>query len=232
MLKQSSFIPGVRHAALAIIVAALSTVGSAAFASSRTAEATAAPAGLAATRTARASATAAPAPARRHLSIENEGDSPNGVTVAQVLQAAAPAAALAASGAAATQAAPSHGFGDTLRNLANDLLGIQYRFGGNTEDGLDCSGLVRLVWQRLGLGTLPRTAANMAAAGLPIAKSDLAPGDLVFFNTLGRSFSHVGVYLGDGRFLHASSSLRRVTLNSLSERYYTERFDGARRVVR
>jgi cell wall-associated NlpC family hydrolase len=72
----------------------------------------------------------------------------------------------------------------------------------------------------------------MAAAGLPIAKSELAPGDLVFFNTLGRSFSHVGVYLGEGRFLHASSSKRQVMLNSLNERYFVERFDGARRVVR
>jgi cell wall-associated NlpC family hydrolase len=153
---------------------------------------------------------------RRHLTIEND---------------VAPAAVVAAASTAATPSA-SHGFADTLRDMADGLLGIRYRFGGNTEDGLDCSGLVRLVWQRLGLGHLPRTAASMAAAGLPIAKSELAPGDLVFFNTLGRSFSHVGVYLGEGRFLHASSSKRQVMLNSLNERYFVERFDGARRVVR
>lgn len=218
---------------MTLVVATLSTFEPAAFASSRTADATSAPAAQS-TRTARtgSNATQAPAaPTHRRLSIENDGDAPNGVTAAQLVQAATPAAALSAT-ASAQATTPSRGFGDTLRGLANDLLGIRYRFGGNTEDGLDCSGLVRLVWQRLGLGTLPRTAANMAAAGLPIAKSDLAPGDLVFFNTLGRSFSHVGVYLGDGRFLHASSSLKRVTLNSLNERYYTERFDGARRVVR
>ncbi len=151
-----------------------------------------------------------PSSVRRHLTIEND--------VAQVA-------------AAAASPVESHGFADTLRGMANDLLGIRYRFGGNTEEGLDCSGLVRLVWQRLGLGHLPRTAASMAAAGLPIARSDLAPGDLVFFNTLGRSFSHVGVYLGEGRFLHASSSKRRVMLNSMDERYFVERFDGARRVV-
>jgi cell wall-associated NlpC family hydrolase len=155
---------------------------------------------------------------RRHLTIEND---------------VAPAAVVAAAATASTAATPtaSHGFADTLRGMADGLLGIRYRFGGNTEEGLDCSGLVRLVWQRLGLGHLPRTAASMAAAGLPIAKSELAPGDLVFFNTLGRSFSHVGVYLGEGRFLHASSSKRRVMLNSLNERYFVERFDGARRVV-
>jgi cell wall-associated NlpC family hydrolase len=152
---------------------------------------------------------------RRQLTIEND---------------VAPAAVAAAASTTATPPA-SHGFADTLRGMANGLLGIRYRFGGNTEEGLDCSGLVRLVWQRLGLGHLPRTAASMAAAGLPIAKSELAPGDLVFFNTLGRSFSHVGVYLGEGRFLHASSSKRQVMLNSLDERYFVERFDGARRVV-
>lgn len=165
--------------------------------------------------TPRSADTGAQSSVRRHLTIEND-----------VVPAAVAAAAASASDS------QSHGFADTLRGMANDLLGIRYRFGGNTEEGLDCSGLVRLVWQRLGLGHLPRTAASMAAAGLPIARNELAPGDLVFFNTLGRSFSHVGVYLGEGRFLHASSSKRQVMLNSLDERYFVERFDGARRVVR
>ena len=113
-------------------------------------------------------------------------------------------------------------------------MGISYQFGGNTETGVDCSGLVRLVWQKLGLGlaSLPRTAASMATLRLPVSLSDIKPGDLVFFNTLGRNFSHVGVYLGEGRFLHASSGQRRVTLSSLSERYFRERFEGARRLLK
>ena len=120
-----------------------------------------------------------------------------------------------------------------LSGVADQLLGIRYRFGGNTESGVDCSGLIRLVWERLGLGlsTLPRTAANMATLGLPVSLSDIKPGDLVFFNTLGHNFSHVGVYLGEGRFLHASSGQRRVTLSSLSERYFRDRFEGARRLL-
>ena len=132
--------------------------------------------------------------------------------------------------------APSTGNGFTalLSGIADQLMGIRYQFGGNTESGVDCSGLVRLVWQKLGLGlaTLPRTAASMATLGLPVSLSDIKPGDLVFFNTLGRNFSHVGVYLGEGRFLHASSGQRRVTLSSLSERYFRERFEGARRLLK
>ncbi len=136
--------------------------------------------------------------------------------------------------AADADVAASSGISALLSGIADQLMGIRYQFGGNTESGVDCSGLVRLVWDKLGLGlaTLPRSAASMATLGLPVSLRDIEPGDLVFFNTLGRSFSHVGVYLGEGRFLHASSGQRRVTLSSLSERYFRERFEGARRLLK
>ncbi len=145
----------------------------------------------------------------------------------------APGAEQTADAEADARSAPN-GFTSLLSGIADQLMGISYQFGGNTETGVDCSGLVRLVWQKLGLGlaSLPRTAASMATLGLPVSLSDIKPGDLVFFNTLGRNFSHVGVYLGEGRFLHASSGQRRVTLSSLSERYFRERFEGARRLLK
>lgn len=119
-----------------------------------------------------------------------------------------------------------------VEQAARELLGIRYRFGGNDPArGVDCSGLVQLVWQKLGLPELPRTSAAMAAQGEPIATDALRPGDLVFFNTRGRRYSHVGIYLGEGRFIHASSVLRRVTESALDERYYRQRFNGARRVL-
>ena len=170
-----------------------------------------------------------------HLSIETAD------TADLAMHSAQPAAVPRDDGSDTVQSAamppdaPSAGNGFTalLSGIAGQLMGIRYQFGGNTESGVDCSGLVRLVWEKLGLGlaTLPRTAASMATQGLPVSLSDIKPGDLVFFNTLGRSFSHVGVYLGEGRFLHASSGQRRVTLSSLSERYFRERFEGARRLL-
>ncbi len=225
-------------AVLAIVAAAIAVApGSIAAAAGTGSQAS----NVAATRASTNSAD--PTASRRQLTIENDVNPPAaGARAHSPLRRSesgqpAPAfsaASLAAAASTGNEATLStgHGFADTLRGMANSLLRIRSRFGGNTEEGLDCSGLVRLVWQRLGLGNLPRTAASMAAAGLPIARSELAPGDLVFFNTLGRSFSHVGVYLGEGRFLHASSSKRQVMLNSMNERYFQERFDGARRVVR
>lgn len=117
-------------------------------------------------------------------------------------------------------------------DVAMEFIGVRYRFGGNhAESGVDCSGLVRLIWSKLGLAMQPRTAREMAQLGTAIDTVSLRAGDLVFFNTLGRAFSHVGVYIGDGKFVHASSGRGRVMVSSLSERYFVERFQGARRVV-
>ena len=112
------------------------------------------------------------------------------------------------------------------------LKGIRYRYGStNPTMGLDCSGMVVHLWSVLGLPELPRSSYQMAQRGQPIELSQLRPGDLVFFNTLRKQFSHVGVYIGNGRFIHASSVLKRVTEDALSDRYYRTRFDGARRML-
>lgn len=118
-----------------------------------------------------------------------------------------------------------------LMNTALGLIGVPYRMGGNSaETGFDCSGFVRYVYANtLGL-VLPRRAAQQAQTTTPIAKSDLRPGDLVFFNTMRRAFSHVGVYLGDGKFIHAPSKGDRVKISDMNDRYWARRFNGARRV--
>ena len=110
------------------------------------------------------------------------------------------------------------------------FLGVPYKFGGNNENGIDCSGLVRTIYQQsIGL-LLPRRAEQQAAATESIDKSELRPGDLVFFNTLRRAFSHVGIYVGEGKFIHAPKPGAEVRVESLSVGYWQRRFDGARRV--
>ena len=112
------------------------------------------------------------------------------------------------------------------------LVGVRYRFGGNDEDkGLDCSGFVRLVFKD-SLGTqLPRTAAEMSQVGQRIDSSQLKPGDLVFFNTMRRTFSHVGIYLGDNHFLHAPRTGAEVRVESMEDSYWINRYNGARRII-
>lgn len=119
-----------------------------------------------------------------------------------------------------------------LANQALGYLGIRYRFGGSSpETGFDCSGLVLNVFRNaIGLD-LPRTAAEMARVGDRISRQELKPGDLVFFNTMRRAFSHVGIYLGDNRFVHAPATGGKVRIEKLSARYWTDRFNGARRLV-
>jgi cell wall-associated NlpC family hydrolase len=111
-------------------------------------------------------------------------------------------------------------------------LGVPYRFGGNDpKAGFDCSGLVRFVARSVLGIDLPRTSDAMARVGSVVARDALEVGDLLFFNTRGGANSHVGIYVGDGRFVHASSVLRKVTENSLSESYYQKTFNGIRRVA-
>lgn len=112
------------------------------------------------------------------------------------------------------------------------FVGVPYRRGGESaEQGFDCSGFVQVAFQQ-SLGVhLPRSAAQQAHATTVIARSDLAPGDLVFFNTLGSRFSHVGIYVGEGRFIHSPRSGARVRLDSMQATYWNKRFTGARRVA-
>ena len=130
-------------------------------------------------------------------------------------------------------------FGQNVRDTASDLvstamgfIGVPYRYGGNSaETGFDCSGLVRATYEKTFGKVLPRRAADQAAATQVIAKSELRPGDLVFFNTMKRAFSHVGIYVGDGKFIHAPRSGARVRVENMDINYWSSRFNGARRVV-
>ena len=128
--------------------------------------------------------------------------------------------------------------GQTVRDRTSDLvgnamgfLGVPYRRGGNSaETGFDCSGFVRATYAKtIGL-MLPRRADEQAAATDKIDKSELKPGDLVFFNTMRRAFSHVGIYLGDGKFIHSPRSGAQVRVEDMGSSYWQRRFDGARRV--
>jgi cell wall-associated NlpC family hydrolase len=114
---------------------------------------------------------------------------------------------------------------------AMGFLGVPYKRGGSTvETGFDCSGFVRSIYeQSIGL-ILPRRAEQQAAATQNIDKSELKPGDLVFFNTMRRAFSHVGIYVGEGRFIHSPKPGAEVRVESMSVDYWARRFDGARRV--
>jgi cell wall-associated NlpC family hydrolase len=114
---------------------------------------------------------------------------------------------------------------------ALSYMGINYKYGGNEPDaGFDCSGFVRYVYNNtLGL-ILPRTSAEMSKKGDTVRKDDLKPGDLVFFNTLKRAFSHVGIYVGEGKFVHAPSSGGVVRVESMEIPYWQQRFNGARRL--
>jgi cell wall-associated NlpC family hydrolase len=115
---------------------------------------------------------------------------------------------------------------------AMGFLGLPYRRGGNTaESGFDCSGFVRAMYaQTLGL-ILPRKAEQQAAVSEKIDRADLQPGDLVFFNTMRRAFSHVGIYVGDGKFIHSPRSGSEIRVESMGTAYWHRRFDGARRVM-
>lgn len=119
---------------------------------------------------------------------------------------------------------------DKILQTALSYKGVKYRFGGATPSGFDCSGFVMYVFNKHGI-TLPRTADKQYEVGKKIrAKSDLKPGDLVFFETYEKGASHVGIYQGNGKFVHASSS-RGVTVTPLSDTYFAPRYLGARRIL-
>lgn len=111
-------------------------------------------------------------------------------------------------------------------------LGIDYQNGGRTpKTGFDCSGLVAHVFYEAYGVRLPHNARAQSEIGTPVRRAELLPGDLVFYDTLNRPYSHVGIYLGDGRFIHAPKSGSQVRVERMEVRYWVERFNGARRVA-
>lgn len=119
----------------------------------------------------------------------------------------------------------------SLINTAMGMIGIPYRFGGTSaETGFDCSGFVRAIYQDAAGHLLPRRANEQAKATEKIDKKELKPGDLVFFNTMRRAFSHVGIYVGNGQFIHAPSTGKTVRVENMDTNYWAKRFNGARRV--
>jgi len=127
---------------------------------------------------------------------------------------------------------------DTVSEQASSLvinamafLDVPYRYGGNSaETGFDCSGFVRAVYEQSLGKILPRRSDEQAAATQTIERSELKPGDLVFFNTMRRAFSHVGIYVGDGKFIHSPRSGAQVRMEDMRAAYWNKRFNGARRV--
>lgn len=118
---------------------------------------------------------------------------------------------------------------DDVVIMALAQLNARYQYGGNSPaTGFDCSGLVDYVFRTAADAGLPHSTERIAEISRPISKTDLSPGDLVFFNTLHHPYSHMGIYLGEGRFINAPSSGGAVRIDSLHSRYYARRFDGAR----
>lgn len=120
--------------------------------------------------------------------------------------------------------------GATIVTSAQKYMGVPYVWGGTTPDGWDCSGYTQYVMKENGI-SIPRTAAEQYSKGVAVDKANLKVGDMVFFTTYKPGASHVGFYMGDGKFIHASSAAKQVTINSLSEDYYTEHYIGARRYI-
>jgi len=122
--------------------------------------------------------------------------------------------------------------GDMLLQAVS-LLGVAYRFGGSTPNtGLDCSGFIQYVFKKSLKVNLPRTASEMAHVGRPVDRSELMPGDLVFFNTRGFAYSHVGIYLGNGKFIHSPRTGKTIEVTTLNQSYWVSHWNGARRVSR
>ena len=132
-----------------------------------------------------------------------------------------------------TPSAQANAPSEDIPMYAVSLIGSPYRMGGMTpKTGLDCSGFVGHVFRQVTGIILPHRSLDISTVAQPLEPGELMPGDLVFFNTLNRAFSHVGIYLGENRFVHASSSrTNKVMVSSLNDRYWRTRFDGARRVV-
>jgi cell wall-associated NlpC family hydrolase len=129
----------------------------------------------------------------------------------------------------ASAVAPAPSVGNEIAMRAISLLGAPYKWGGSGPSNFDCSGLVRYVHDQLGI-TTPRTAAEQFSAAKPVGVKRLSPGDLLFFRIKGRRVSHVAIYTGEGRFIHAPQTGRPVELRTLDDEYYAPRLAGAGRL--
>ena len=121
---------------------------------------------------------------------------------------------------------------DDLIGSAMGFLGVAYRFGGTSPSGFDCSGFMQYIFRKAFAVNLPRTSAEQANVGVTVNRSQLQPGDMVFFRTAGSRISHVGMYIGNDRFIHAPRTGKRIEITSLSNRYWSARYATARRVKR
>lgn len=139
-----------------------------------------------------------------------------------------------APGVAAPRSADLPGTDEGLEVVvrAMGLIGVPYRWGGNDpRQGFDCSGLVTHVYREATGMRLPRTSRQISEQGRRVNRTRLAPGDLVFFNTTRQTFSHVGIYVGDDRFVHAPSSGSLIRVESMESSYWRQRYAGARRLI-
>lgn len=130
------------------------------------------------------------------------------------------------------RAPDSYALTGSVTSYARSLIGVPYKYGGNSPDtGFDCSGFVGHVFRRsLGI-SLPRSAQQISQQGQSVQLAQLREGDLVFYDTSNRSFSHVGVYLGNDRFIHAPSSGGRVRIEDMDLPYWRKHYNGARRIT-
>ncbi|MFV2029447.1 C40 family peptidase [Neisseria sp. S1] len=120
---------------------------------------------------------------------------------------------------------------DQLISSAMGLLGVAYRYGGTSAStGFDCSGFMQHIFRRSMQINLPRTSAEQARMGVAVSRSDLQPGDMVFFSTVGGRISHVGLYIGNNRFIHAPRTGKSIEITSMSNKYWNARYVTARRV--
>ncbi len=118
-----------------------------------------------------------------------------------------------------------------LAVFALSLDGTPYKYGGTSpESGFDCSGFVGYVFKHSLGKSLPRSTEEISRIGTKLELDELRPGDLVFYNTLKRRYSHMGIYLGEGKFIHSPSSGKSVTVVNMSDSYYRKRYNGARRI--
>lgn len=116
-----------------------------------------------------------------------------------------------------------------MDKVIDNTLGTKYVSGGVSTNGFDCSGFTMYVFDKIGIN-LPHQSGSQYQMGTAISRSDLREGDLLFFNTSGKGVSHVGIYVGDDKFAHASSK-RGVTISTLSDSYYVDRYVGAKRIM-
>jgi cell wall-associated NlpC family hydrolase len=140
--------------------------------------------------------------------------------------------------ATATKATPETESNNSWTSTAQEIIlhalsqtGVKYKYGGiNPNSGFDCSGFVRYVFQEAANLTLPHGANAMSQVGQKVNTNDLQPGDLVFFNTMKSVYSHVGIYVGNNRFIHAPSAGSSISVADMNDSYWSKRYTGARRV--